>query len=360
MRLDRQRAFLLSAAYCAVLGAAAYLFLRCLLWWLLPFLLAFAAARAMEPAILLLRRRLHFRRGFSAALLTLFALFLLGGLLALLLSALFTEASALLSRLPALLEALPAQTDALLARLRSCCALCPAPLRAFFEETLSDWTGILTAALGQLVPRLLAALGASVSAVPGLVLAAATTLLAVFFTAASYPTLCAALRKYLPKPARERFVLLCGGVTRSLMHYLRAQLLLCLLTFCQLLAGLHLLGGSFPLLAAFLITLVDALPVFGTGTVLIPWALTELLLGSTARGAALLALYLCTLTVRSIAEPKLVTARSGVPPVASLAAMYLGFRAFGVGGMILLPLLLLLIAQLPVSRAETGAPPSPP
>ena len=76
MQSEQKKEFLLSVAYYAVLAAALYLFLRYLLWWLLPFLLAFAAARAMEPVILFLRRTVHFKRGFSAALLTLFLLFL--------------------------------------------------------------------------------------------------------------------------------------------------------------------------------------------------------------------------------------------------------------------------------------------
>ena len=84
MQSEQKKEFLLTGAYYAVLAAALYLFLRYLLWWLLPFLLAFAAARAMEPVILFLRRTVHFKRGFSAALLTLFLLFLLGGLLSLL------------------------------------------------------------------------------------------------------------------------------------------------------------------------------------------------------------------------------------------------------------------------------------
>ena len=71
MQSEQKKEFLLTVAYYAVLAAALYLFLRYLLWWLLPFLLAFAAARAMEPVILLLRRTVHFKRGFSAALLTL-------------------------------------------------------------------------------------------------------------------------------------------------------------------------------------------------------------------------------------------------------------------------------------------------
>ena len=129
MQSEQKKEFLLTGAYYAVLAAALYLFLRYLLWWLLPFLLAFAAARAMEPVILLLRRTVHFKRGFSAALLTLFLLFLLGGLLSLLLSALFTEATAFLTQLPTLLDALPALTGGLLDRLRAYGALCPDWLR---------------------------------------------------------------------------------------------------------------------------------------------------------------------------------------------------------------------------------------
>ena len=129
MQSEQKKEFLLTGAYYAVLAAALYLFLRYLLWWLLPFLLAFAAARAMEPVILFLRRTVHFKRAFSAALLTLFLLFLLGGLLSLLLSALFTEATAFLTQLPTLLDALPALTGGLLDRLRAYGALCPDWLR---------------------------------------------------------------------------------------------------------------------------------------------------------------------------------------------------------------------------------------
>ena len=139
MQSEQKKKFLLTVAYYAVLAAALYLFLRYLLWWLLPFLLAFAAARAMEPVILFLRRTVHFKRGFSAALLTLFLLFLLGGLLSLLLSALFTEATAFLTQLPTLLDALPALTGGLLDRLRAYGALCPDWLRELLTAELSDW-----------------------------------------------------------------------------------------------------------------------------------------------------------------------------------------------------------------------------
>ena len=98
--------------------------------------------------------------------------------------------------------------------------------------------------------------------------------------------------------------------------------------------------------ASLLEPLIDALPVFGTGTVLVPWAAVECLLGNVPKGIALLALFAVISVVRSVLEPKLVAAQAGLPPLASLAAMYVGFGAMGVAGMVLSPVLLLLVKQL--------------
>ena len=118
------------------------------------------------------------------------------------------------------------------------------------------------------------------------------------------------------------------------------------MTFCQLLAGLLLIRQEYALLLAALIALIDALPVFGTGTVLVPWAAAVCLLGNVPKGIALLALFAVISVVRSVLEPKLVAAQAGLPPLASLAAMYVGFCAMGVAGMVLAPVLLLLVKQL--------------
>ena len=97
------------------------------------------------------------------------------------------------------------------------------------------------------------------------------------------------------------------------------------------------------MLLAALIALIDALPVFGTGTVLVPWAAVECLLGAVPRGIALLALFAVISVVRSVLEPKLMAAQAGLP---SLCAMYVGFCAMGVAGMVLAPMALMLVKQL--------------
>ena len=351
---DQQlRSFLLyTASACAAAGIF-YLCVRYVLWWALPFLLAFAVAARIEPVIRRLQERFHFRRSFSALVLTLFLLFLLGGLASLLGSTLLGEASDLLARAPRLLAQAPAAFSALLQHIERYCAACPPWLRTYLESALASGATQAEDLLSTLSARALQRVGALAGALPGAALWCATAVLALYFTASSYPALRAAAYRRLSGRAMRSLRIFRSGVSGSLARWLRAQAVIGGVTFLQLLLVFLLLRQSYALLLSLLITLVDALPVFGTGTVLIPWALGELLLGSTPKAVALSALYLCTQLVRNALDASLLSAQAGLPPIASLAAMYLGFRAFGVGGMILLPFLLLLGAQvLHLARAQ--------
>lgn len=338
----RLRRFLLRALALAAGAAGFYLTFRFLLPWCLPFLPALLIAARFEPLILRWQQRYRFRRGFSALVLTLTLLFLLGGLLSLLFSTLREQLGTVLSAAPALLDTLPDALETLFERLERGALLCPDWLRDLLRDQLALAADGADELLHTLLSRAVNALTHLAAALPGGALAVATGVLAVYFTAASYPT----LRRALPEKARERIKLLRGGVSRSLARWLRAYALLSLITFCELLAGFLLMRQRCALLLALLITLLDALPVFGTGTALVPWAAVTLLVGFPPKGIVLLALYLCTLVTRNVLEPKLLSSHAGLPPIASLFAMYLGFCAFGIGGMVGFPFLLLLASQL--------------
>ena len=221
-------------------------------------------------------------------------------------------------------------------------------LRAGVEEFFKTGAGFGT----KLYETLFSWASGIIGRLPDAVLFAVTAILSSFMLSGELPAIRGWLRRTVRPAWLEKLQTLGGHVRTTLGGWLRAQLKLMGITFLILNAGLLLLRVRYPVLAALVITVVDALPVFGTGTVLIPWALAELLLGSVPRGAALVILYLCTLTVRSITEPKLVAAQAGLPPIASLMAMYLGARAFGVAGMVLFPLLLLLAAQMLRTKKE--------
>lgn len=346
MREETLRRFLLFSLSTAAAVGIFYLSFRYLLPWCLPFLLALLVAALLEPVVLHLQRALRFRRGFSALLLTLTLLFLLGGLLSLLGTTLFSQLNALLAAAPAFFDALPEAAEGLLSRLEGSGASGSAWLSRYLREQLMQTVSDMDSLLRSLSARAVAALTAAAAALPGGVLAIATCVLAVFFTSASYPELRAVLERTVPRAAMEKLRLFRGGVMASLARWLRAQATLSCITFFELLLGFLLMHQDYALLLAFLITLLDALPVFGTGTALVPWAVFTLLFGFPPKAIVLLALYLCTLITRNTLEPKLISAQAGLPPIASLFAMYLGYCTFGVAGMVLFPFFLLLLSQI--------------
>ena len=346
INLQRQMRFLIGAAYAAVLAGLLYLAMRYLLPWLLPFLIALALAAAMERPVQWIRRRTGLRRDFLWAVFTLALAAAVIAAIAVLTGQIAEQARQLLTALPALLSVLPTLADGIGARLEEMTAACPEALRQEVAQFLAQSVPRLSqlgASVSQAGMRLL---GRAAAALPGTGLFLVTTVLATFFTGCLYPRLPDFFRRQVTPQQLARLQEIRSGAVTSLGRWLRSQATLLAVTFAELLTGFLLLRQPYALLLACLIALIDALPVLGTGTVLLPWAAGLCLLGSVPRALALLALYGVITVVRSVLEPKLVASQAGLPPLASLCAMYLGFRALGVGGMILCPIVLLLLKQL--------------
>ncbi len=125
--------------------------------------------------------------------------------------------------------------------------------------------------------------------------------------------------------------------------YLRAQLMIMGVVTGVCIAGLLLLGVRHAVWIGIAIGFCDALPFIGTGTVFVPWALVELLLGGYRNAAGYLAIYFVCSFIRQLLEPKLVGKKLGVPPLAVLMSIYIGIAVYGGSGVILGPVSALLI-----------------
>jgi predicted PurR-regulated permease PerM len=118
-------------------------------------------------------------------------------------------------------------------------------------------------------------------------------------------------------------------------------------TFVELLVGLSIIRGSFSILPAFAIALVDFIPALGCGTVLLPWAIVCLIIGDTYMGIGLLILYVIIFVIRQFIEPKIVGDQLGLNPLLTLVSMYLGFLIFrSVIGLIIAPIIVTVLADL--------------
>lgn len=145
---------------------------------------------------------------------------------------------------------------------------------------------------------------------------------------------------------QREFTLVYRRLARVGDAYLKTQGMIMLLTMAICTAGFCLLGNPYYILAGIGIGILDALPIFGTGTVLIPWAVILFFRRQWWRGITMLALYIICYFVREILEAKMMGDRVGLSPLETLISMYVGLQLFGIPGFLLGPIGLLLIEDL--------------
>lgn len=216
---------------------------------------------------------------------------------------------------------------------------------------LVDWAA---AALERSLPGLLSGLSSRaasltarwLSRLPALLLGSVFTVILSFCVAADYPRLCTLLRDKVPPGLTALLGELRYFGSRVLLRMLRAWAILSLVLLAVLSAGLWLLGVEHPLAAAFAITLLDLLPLIGSGMILLPWGLWELCRGRAALGVGLWLLFGSAELLRTILEPRLLGAGAGLPPLVLTAALFAGLRLGGALGAMLLPAAVLFLWDL--------------
>ena len=127
--------------------------------------------------------------------------------------------------------------------------------------------------------------------------------------------------------------------------YLKAHLSIMGIITTVCIGGFFLLRIPYAFGIGLAVGVFDALPFFGTGTVLVPWALLDFLLGNYGNAAGCLAIYVVCSLIRQLLEPKLVGKRLGVPPLAVLASIYIGIQIYGGMGLVMGPVSALLLYE---------------
>lgn len=145
---------------------------------------------------------------------------------------------------------------------------------------------------------------------------------------------------------RHEFALLGSRLMTVGSAWLKTQGSIMTLTMCICTVGLFLMGNPYSILLGIGIGLLDALPIFGTGTVLIPWAVFGMISGDWKYGIGLLVIYLICYFLRQIMEAKIMADKVGLTPLETLISMYVGLQLFGLLGFILGPIGLLIIEDL--------------
>ena len=311
---------------------------------LLPFLLGSLLAFAAEPMVKQLAKKIP--RPAAAAAGVGATLILLLCILFLLTATLVRELRLLTNVLPDLGEAAQGGLHALEGFLLRLSERMPAGIRPLLTQTVTDSFSNGSAIVQQLLQKLSPLASSILSWIPGSAIALGTGILSAFMVSARLPKIKQWLHKLRSNSRLNQYLPMVKQIRSALGGWLKAQFKLMSLCFFIVAIGLMLLRIPYAPIWAFLIALVDAIPVLGTGTVLVPWSLICILQGQSVKAIGLLGIYVAALLSRSILEPRLVGKQLGIDPLVTLIALYIGFQLWGIGGMLISPMVCVVLSEI--------------
>lgn len=332
-----------------------FIFIRYLLPLFLPFFLGGFLALAAEPLVRFLNKKIHLPRTAAAGIgVTMSFSFLALGIMVLC-AVLLRQLRQLTASLPQLEEAARWGLGELSAWLLELAQKAPGELKTLLTQNVTEFFSGGSALVGRATSYLLSLASGILGKLPDSFLSIGTAIISSFMISTKLPVMAQALTSHFPESFLASSRSLLQRLKGTVGRWLLAQAKLSGVNFLLITGGFLLLRIPHAPLWAFLTALVDAFPILGTGTVLIPWSLISFLQGARGRAFGLLSIYAVATVSRSILEPRLVGHQLGLDPLATLMALYVGYQLWGLAGMLLAPMLAAAAMQL----ATDNTPPIP-
>lgn len=308
-----------------------------------PFIVAWIFATLLNPVVTWAKRRLHLSRAIGTIL---SMISILSGLLWIII----VVVKKLWEQIVNFAQVLPQMSDDVVRQLNDALEnlhgkLPPllgldalTSLDNLIEQFLDNLSSFLTA----FIPTIYGGL----SKVPDMILFVVVMFLATFFMTKDFYTIKHFIKAQCSDTIVDRIVVMQRGVLSAIGGYIRTQCILMSMTFIICLCGLLLFDIDYALLLSSIIALVDALPVFGSGTILIPWSIYHLIVGHYSIGLGLLGIYGVIFVMRQIMEPRILASQIGIYALVTIMAVYIGYKTIGFLGLIIGPAIVVIIQML--------------
>ena len=306
-----------------------------LLRFFMPFVVGWILALLANPLVRFLERRVKLVRRHGsmliiiAALAIVISLFYGAGLLV------YREMGSFLADAPEIYQSVIAEIEDALQNGRKLAEYFPQNL----QPPLLAFSDNLDGLFGKLVSRAaeptVQIAGHVAKSIPNLLVNMVIIILSSYLFLADRESIMRWLKEHLPAFVFRYIEYMKRDAKGVIGGYFLAQFRIMCVVALILAAGFLVLGVRYGVLLAFLTAILDFLPIFGTGTVLFPWAVVKLFAGEYAYATGLILLYILTQVVRQIIQPKIVGESMGLPPLMTLFLLYLGFKLRGLTGMIL-------------------------
>lgn len=313
----------------------------------MPFLIAFVLSMLIEPVIRFFMRKIRLKRRTSAIIVFIIVIGIITGLIAWGIITLIQEASNMLTGLNEYFEKTYIQIQNIISKSEFSKLQIPEEIQTIVQNGAGDFLDTISTWLKTGLNKVLNTL----TSLPTIGFYIVICILSLYFICTDKIYMLDQLDHHLPETWVKRLIKHIKEIAKALGCYLKAQSILILISFIISLIGLYIfnfigLNVQFPLMAALGIGFVDALPIFGSGTVMVPWAIISACNGDFTLAIALLGLWALMSIIRQLIEPKIVSKQIGIHPIFTLIAMYTGFKFIGILGMLIGPIILIILKNI--------------
>jgi sporulation integral membrane protein YtvI len=312
----------------------------------LPFLLAMVTAIFLEPLIQLMSKYIRLNRMWSSVIVCSLFMFMLILIMYLLGAKVVTELTALWKVAPAYMDNLYVIANDMSARLEVYFESLSPEIAEQLRLSLEQGTAMLVDTLKGLISGISKSFFDFAKRVPILFVFFIVYSVAVYLCCFSLPGLKQSFLRMFEEKSRLQVDHVLQSLRDSIFGFLRAQLIISLLTYCVTLVGLLIIGVNYPLAIALLIIVVDVLPILGTGAVIIPWSIYSMITNDYFTGIGLFILWGVIVVFRRVVEPKIIGESVGISALAALASLYIGFQLVGVIGLFLGPIVVIIYSAM--------------
>jgi len=340
--IERYLGYLLKGLMYIIVIVMIYLFGKILFAYFTPFITALILAMVIEPIVKLFQR-LKLGRGFSVILALILFLGSFISLSAFAISRLVFELKDLYNSLPNYYNDVYDLIDMLVQRATELYLQLTPGVTDILKDFLGTTFDKLNIVVGQMLTQTPSSTVNFIGMLTGLLFYVIVTLLSTFFFSKDKDIIINFIFKQLSPSWKEKVLSLRKDLFLALVGFLKAQIILLSVTFLESYIGLTILGVRYSFIFAIIIALVDILPVLGTGSIYIPAAIINVVLGNYKMAVSLIVLYGIIVIVRYMIEPKVVGAQLGIHPLVALASIFVGLKTIGVAGVILGPTIIVVI-----------------
>ncbi len=346
-RTERRREFIINTTYFAIIVLVAVVCFKYVAKWIMPFIIGFVIASMVQPMAKGLSKVTRMNRKLAGILslifsygVIVFAVWLLGAKIGGSVKDLFTKLPTYYdSNILPFLNGLVGAVDSFEARIS------PETLSQIYQM-IENAADTLRNYVIRFSSSVLSGIAGTTAKIPFYFISFIFTILASVFISFDYKNIVAFVYRQFSPKMQEFLTDARKHIGTTALGYLRAYAIIWVMTFTELTIGLSILKIENAVGIAALIAVADILPVLGTGTVVIPWAVFALFTQNYYLCIGLVIIYVVVLVVRNFAEPKILGDQLGLNPLVTLIAIYLGYLLMGVLGMIVLPVTINIIVGL--------------